>query len=140
MYDMRLTKHEDGYIYGVFCSESKDTSVNDLSAAVATDLEDPGKVIAEPSGMLIGPRGEERVGDVSNVVFTNGAIVNEKNELYIYYASSDTRLHVATTTVDKMLDYVFNTPGDPGRSVACVAQRCDMISKNLELLKEADAK
>ncbi|MGF0064569.1 glycoside hydrolase family 130 protein [Lachnospiraceae bacterium SGI.085] len=262
VYDMRLTKHEDGYIYGVFCSESKDTSVNDLSAAVAaagivrtkdlkhwerldnlvtlnspqqrnvvlhpefvngkyafytrpmddfietgsgggigfglcddithavideekmtslrkyhtiteakngagatpiktdkgwihiahgvrntaaglryviyafaTALDDPSKVIAEPSGHLIGPRGEERVGDVSNVVFTNGAIVNENNEVFIYYASSDTRMHVATTTLDKLVDYVFNTPKDPGRSVECVAQRCDLIKKNLELLK-----
>lgn len=261
VYDMRLTKHEDGYVYGVFCSESKDTTVNDLSAAVAaagivrtkdlktwerldnlktlrspqqrnvvlhpefvdgkyafytrpmddfietgsgggvgfglaediehavideekmtslrkyhtiteakngagavpiktekgwihiahgvrntaaglryviyafaTDLQDPSKVIAEPSGMLIGPRDWERVGDVSNVVFTNGAIVNEKNEVFIYYAASDTRLHVATTTIDKLVDYVFNTPADPGRSVECVAQRCELIRKNLELL------
>ena len=261
VYDMRLTKHEDGYIYGVFCSESKDTTVNDLSAATAaagivrtkdlknwerlenlktlrspqqrnvvlhpefvngkyafytrpmddfietgsgggvgfglcddiehavideekmtslrkyhtiteakngagavpiktekgwihiahgvrntaaglryviyafaTALDDPSKVIAEPSGMLIGPRDWERVGDVSNVVFTNGAIVNEKNEVFIYYAASDTRLHVATTTIDKLTDYVFNTPSDPGRSVECVAQRCELIRKNLELL------
>lgn len=263
VYDMRLTQHEDGYIYGVFCSESKDKSVNDLSAAVAaagivrtkdlkhwerlenlttlrspqqrnvvlhpefvdgkyafytrpmddfidtgsgggigfglcedithavideermtslrkyhtitevkngagatpiktdrgwihiahgvrntaaglryviyafaTDLKDPAKVIAEPSGLLIGPRGEERVGDVSNVVFTNGAIVNEKGEVFIYYASSDTRMHVATTTIEKLTDYVFNTPSDPGRSVECVAQRCELIRKNLELLSE----
>ena len=262
VYDMRLTKHEDGYIYGVFCSESKDTSVSDLSAAVAaagivrtkdlktwerlpnlitlrspqqrnvvlhpefvdgkyafytrpmddfietgsgggigfglcedithavideekmtslrkyhtiteakngagatpiktekgwihiahgvrntaaglryviyafaTDLKDPSKVIAEPSGLLIGPRGEERVGDVSNVVFTNGAVVNEKNEVFIYYASSDTRMHVATTTVEKLVDYVFHTPSDPGRSVECVAQRCSLIEKNLAFLK-----
>ena len=262
VYDMRLTKHEDGYIYGVFCSESKDTSVSDLSEAVAaagivrtkdlktwerlpnlvtlnspqqrnvvlhpefvngkyafytrpmddfietgsgggigfglcddithavideekmtslrkyhtiteakngagatpiktekgwihiahgvrntaaglryviyafaTDLNDPSKVIAEPSGLLIGPRGEERVGDVSNVVFTNGAIANEKGEVFIYYASSDTRMHVATTTIDKLVDYVFHTPQDPGRSVLCVAQRCDLIRKNLEILK-----
>lgn len=262
VYDMRLTKHEDGYIYGVFCSESKDTSVSDLSAAVAaagivrtkdlktwerlpnlvtlnspqqrnvvlhpefvngkyafytrpmddfietgsgggigfglcddithavideekmtslrkyhtiteakngagatpirtekgwihiahgvrntaaglryviyafaTDLNDPSKVIAEPSGLLIGPRGEERVGDVSNVVFTNGAIANEKGEVFIYYASSDTRMNVATTTIDKLVDYVFHTPQDPGRSVLCVAQRCDLIRKNLEILK-----
>ena len=261
VYDMRLTQHEDGYIYGVFCSESKDTSVNDLSAAVAaagivrtkdlikwerlpnlktlnspqqrnvvlhpefvdgkyafytrpmddfidtgsgggigfglcedimnpvideeiitskrkyhtitevkngagavpiktdrgwihiahgvrntaaglryviyafaTSLEDPTKVIAEPSGLLIGPRGEERVGDVSNVVFTNGAIARENGDVYIYYASSDTRMHVATTTVDKLVDYVFNTPEDPLRSVACVAQRCQLVKKNLELL------
>lgn len=263
VYDMRLTKHEDGYIYGVFCSESKDTSVNDLSAAVAaagivrtkdlkhwerlenlktlrspqqrnvvlhpefvdgkyafytrpmddfietgsgggigfglcddithavideermtslrkyhtiteakngagatpiktdrgwihiahgvrntaaglryviyafaTDLKDPAKVIAEPSGLLIGPRGEERVGDVSNVVFTNGAIANEKGEVFIYYASSDTRMHVATTTIDKLVDYVFNTPSDPGRSVECVAQRCELIRRNEEFLKQ----
>ena len=262
VYVMRLTQHEDGYIYGVFCSESKDKTVNDLSAAVAaagivrtkdlkhwerldnlttlrspqqrnvvlhpefvngkyafytrpmddfietgsgggvgfglcddithavideekmtslrkyhtiteakngagvtpiktdmgwihiahgvrntaaglryviyafaTDLNDPSKVIAEPSGLLIGPRGEERVGDVSNVVFTNGAIVNGKNEVFIYYASSDTRLHVATTTIDRLKDYVFHTPADPGRSVECVAQRCELIKKNLELLK-----
>ncbi len=266
VYDMRLTQHEDGYIYGVFCSESKDKTVNDLSAAVAaagivrtkdlkhwerldnlvtlrspqqrnvvlhpefvdgkyafytrpmddfietgsgggigfglcedithavideekmtslrkyhtiteakngagappiktdrgwihiahgvrntaaglryviyafaTDLNDPSKVIAEPSGLLIGPRGEERVGDVSNVVFTNGAIVNEKNEVFLYYASSDTRMHVATTTIDKLIDYVFNTPADPGRSVECVAQRCELIEKNLKLLREKDA-
>ncbi len=263
VYDMRLTKHEDGYIYGVFCSESKDTSVKDLSAAIAaagivrtkdlktwerlpnlvtlnspqqrnvclhpefvdgkyafytrpmddfietgsgggigfglcddithaiideermtslrkyhtiteskngagatpiktdcgwihiahgvrntaaglryviyafaTDLKDPGKVIAEPSGMLIGPRQGERIGDVSNVVFTNGAIVNKEGKVFIYYASSDTRLHVATTTVDKLVDYVFNTPQDPLRSVKCVEQRCDLIRKNLELLNK----
>lgn len=92
-------------------------------------------MIAEPSGLLIGPRGEERVGDVSNVVFTNGAIVNEKNEVFIYYASSDTRMHVATTTVEKLVDYVFHTPSDPGRSVECVAQRCGLIEKNLAFLK-----
>lgn len=262
VYDMRLTKHEDGYIYGVFCSESKDTSVKDLSAAVAaagivrtkdlktwerlpnlvtlrspqqrnvvlhpefvdgkyafytrpmddfietgsgggigfglcedithavldeekmtsirkyhtiteskngagatpiktekgwihiahgvrntaaglryviyafaTDLKDPSKVIAEPGGLLIGPRAGERVGDVSNVVFTNGAIATEDGKVYIYYASSDTRLHVATTTMEKLLDYVFNTPKDPGRSNLCVALRNDMIAKNLELLQ-----
>ncbi len=262
VYDMRLTRHEDGYIYGVFCSESKDTTVNDLSAAVAaagivrtkdlknwerlpnlvtlrspqqrnvvlhpefvdgkyafytrpmddfidtgsgggigfglcedithavideermtslrkyhtiteakngagavpirtqrgwihiahgvrntaaglryviyafaTDLKDPSRVIAEPSGLLIGPRQQERVGDVSNVVFTNGAIVNEKGEIYIYYASCDTRMHVAATTVDKLMDYVFNTPSDPLRSVECVAQRCELIRRNLEFLE-----
>lgn len=261
VYDMRLTKHEDGYIYGVFCSESKDTKVNDLSAAVAaagivrtkdlktwerldnlrtinspqqrnvvlhpefvdgryafytrpmddfidtgsgggvgfglcddithavideeiitsrrryhtitevkngagavpiktkkgwihiahgvrntaaglryvvyafaTALDDPARVIAEPGGFLIAPLGEERVGDVSNVVFTNGAIARENGDVYIYYASSDTRLHVATTTVDRLVDYLFNTPGDPLRSVKCVEQRCELIRKNLEYM------
>ncbi len=263
VYDMRLTRHEDGYIYGVFCSESKDAAVNDLSAAVAaagivrtrdlktwerlpnlktlnspqqrnvvlhpefvngkyafytrpmddfidtgsgggvgfglcddithavvgeeiitsrrkyhtiteakngagvvpiktergwihiahgvrataaglryviyafaTDLKEPWKVIAEPSGLLIGPKGGERVGDVSNVVFTNGAIARESGEVYIYYASSDTRLHVAETSVDKLIDYVFCTPQDPGRSVDCVKQRCEMIAKNLKILNK----
>jgi 4-O-beta-D-mannosyl-D-glucose phosphorylase len=101
----------------------------------ATDLNDPTKVIAEPSGFYIAPMGIERVGDVSNVVFTNGAIVKESGEVYIYYASSDTRLHVAATTVERLIDYTFNTPIDPLRSVECVQQRCDLIRKNLEILK-----
>ncbi|MCM1181801.1 MAG: glycosidase [Roseburia sp.] len=263
VYDMRLTKHEDGYIYGVFCSESKDTSVSDLSAAVAaagivrtkdlrtwerlenlktlnspqqrnvvlhpefvdgkyafytrpmddfidtgsgggvgfglcedithavideeiitskrkyhtiteakngagavpiktekgwihiahgvrntaaglryvvyafaTALEDPTRVIAEPGGFLIAPLGEERVGDVSNVVFTNGAIAADDGTVYIYYASSDTRLHVATTTLGKLTDYVFHTPQDPLRSVKCVEQRCGFIEKNLAYMRK----
>lgn len=266
VYDMRLTQHEDGYIYGVFCSESKDASVNDLSAAVAaagivrtkdlkawerldnlvtlnspqqrnvvlhpefvngkyafytrpmddfidtgsgggigfglcgdiehavideeiitskrkyhtiteakngagavpiksekgwlhiahgvrntaaglryvlyafaTDLKDPSKVIAEPSGMLLGPREEERIGDVSNVVFTNGAILDDNGDILIYYASSDTRMHVAKTTLKKLEDYIFNTPEDPLRSPDCVKQRCELIAKNLELLKNCNA-
>ena len=265
VYDMRLTAHEDGWIYGVFCSESKDPNNPDLSAAVAaagivrtkdlldwerlpnlvtlrspqqrnvdllpefvdgkyafytrpmddfietgsgggigfglcedithavideekiisarkyhtiteskngegappiktdkgwlhiahgvrntaaglryviyvfvTDLHDPWKVIAEPGGLLIGPREGERVGDVSNVVFTNGAIVDDDGSLYIYYASSDTRLHVASTTVDKLLDYAFNTPADPLRSRDCVVQRCELIERNLMYLKSIE--
>ena len=99
----------------------------------ATSLEDPSKVIAEPGGVFLVPLGGERTGDVSNVVFTNGAI-EHNGTIYIYYASSDTRMHVATTTVEKMLDYVFNTPRDALRSVDCVKQRCELIKKNLELL------
>ncbi len=265
VYDMRLTAHEDGWIYGVFCSESKDPNNADLSAAVAaagivrtkdlitwerlpnlvtlrspqqrnvdllpefvdgkyafytrpmddfietgsgggvgfglcedithavideeiitsprryhtiteakngegatpiktdkgwlhiahgvrntaaglryviyvfvTDLAEPWKVIAEPGGLLIGPREGERIGDVSNVVFTNGAIADDDGSLYIYYASSDTRLHVASTTVEKMLDYAFNTPADPLRSRDCVVQRCELIDRNLEYLKSVE--
>ncbi len=261
VYDMRVTQHEDGWIYGVFCSESKDTENPDLSAAVAqagivrtkdlvtwerlpnlksrspqqrnvvlhpefvdgkyafytrpqddfiqtgsgggvcfglceditnpvicteevvisprvyhtltevkngagavpiktpkgwihiahgvrntaaglryviyvfaTDLNDPSKLIASPSGLFIAPHGEERVGDVSNVVFTNGAIADDDGTVYIYYASSDTRLHVATTTIEKLMDYTFNTPEDPHRSVDCVKQRCELIKNNLEVL------
>ena len=259
VYDMRLTQHEDGWIYGVFCSESKDSGSGDLSAAVAaagivrtkdlktwerlpnlrtlhspqqrnvvlhpelvdgkyafytrpmddfietgsgggigfglcedianavideekiislrryhtiteskngagavplktdrgwihiahgvrntaaglryvlyafaTALEDPSRVIAEPGGMLLGPLGRERVGDVSNVVFTNGAIADEDGRVSLYYASSDTRMHVAETTVERLCDYVFHTPADPLRSPDCVRQRCELIRKNLE--------
>ena len=262
VYDMRLTRHEDGWIYGVFCSESKDQSAKDIGAAVAaagivrtkdlktwerlpnlrtlrspqqrnvvlhpefvngkyafytrpmddfietgsgggigfglcaditnavideekmtsvrkyhtiteakngagavpiktdrgwvhiahgvrntaaglryviyafaTALDDPSRVIAEPGGYLIAPLGGERVGDVSNVVFTNGAVAAPDGRVYIYYASSDTRLHVATTTVDRLTDYVFHTPADPLRSADCVRQRVDFIRRNLEYLK-----
>ncbi len=99
-----------------------------------TDLAEPWKVIAEPAGFLIAPRGWERVGDVSNVVFTNGAIARDNGELYIYYAASDTRLHVASTTVDRMLDFAFHTPADPLRSRDCVAQRCALIDRNRAFL------
>lgn len=263
VYDMRLTQHEDGWIYGVFCSESKDNNVSDLSAAVAaagivrtkdlktwerlpnlvtekspqqrnvvlhpqfvdgkyafytrpmddfidtgsgggigfglcsditnavvdeeiitssrqyhtiteakngagavpiktdrgwihiahgvrntaaglryvvyafaTSLDDPKEVIAQPAGFLIAPQGEERVGDVSNVVFTNGAILDDDKSVYIYYASSDTRLHVAKTDVDRLIDYVFNNEPDPLRSVDCVLQRAKLIEKNLEILSK----
>ena len=262
VYDMRLTQHEDGWIYGVFCSESKDRSASDLSAAVAaagivrtkdlehwerlpnlktlhspqqrnvvlhpefvegkyafytrpmddfietgsgggigfglcasmenavideekiisprryhtiteskngagavpiktdkgwihiahgvrntaaglryvlyafaTALDDPARVIAEPSGMLLGPLGRERTGDVSNVVFSNGAIADDDGKVYIYYASSDTRLHVAETDLERLCDYVFRTPADPLRSADCVRQRAALIQKNLDYLQ-----
>lgn len=102
--------------------------------AFAAALDDPSKIIAEPSGALIVPFGDERVGDVSNVVFTNGAIARDNGDIYIYYASSDTRLHVASTTIDKLTDYVFNTPEDAMRSADCVKQRCELIKKNLEYI------
>jgi 4-O-beta-D-mannosyl-D-glucose phosphorylase len=98
------------------------------------DIKHPERVLNRPGGFLIAPEGDERIGDVSNVVFCNGAAI-KGNDIFIYYASSDTRTHVATTTIDRMLDYVVNTPEDPGRSAACVAQRRDLISKNLEFLK-----
>ena len=103
--------------------------------AFATALDDPARVIAEPSGMLLGPLGRERVGDVSNVVFTNGAIADENGKVYIYYASSDTRMHVAETDIDRLCDYVFSTPSDPLRSADCVRQRAEFIRKNLEYLR-----
>lgn len=95
-----------------------------------TDLHDPAKVIARPSGVFLVPLGNERVGDVSNVVFTNGAIARENGDVYIYYASCDTRMHVATTTIDKLEDYLFHTPEGPLRSPDCVAQRCELTEKS----------
>jgi len=100
-----------------------------------TDLQEPYKVTYRPGGHFIAPQGEERVGDVSNVVFCNGVITRESGEVYIYYASSDTRIHVATTTVDHLLDYCMNTPEDPLRSYACVQQRVQLVDRNLEYMR-----
>ncbi len=101
--------------------------------AFLSDLNEPYRVTHVPGGHFIAPEGEERVGDVSNVVFCNGAVALDNGEVYIYYASSDTRVHVATTTVAQLLDYVLNTPQDPLRSYACVQQRLTLIERNLQL-------
>jgi 4-O-beta-D-mannosyl-D-glucose phosphorylase len=101
-----------------------------------TDLKEPNKVIAKPAGYFIAPEGAERVGDVSNVVFSSGWVKKNNGDVFIYYASSDTRMHVATSTVDTLLDYVLHTPPDGLRSAASVQQRCVMIEKNLKLLKK----
>ncbi|MBR7175652.1 MAG: glycosidase [Clostridia bacterium] len=106
--------------------------------AFATDLQDPSRVIAEPGGMLLGPMGRERVGDVSNVTFTNGAIADDDGKVYIYYASSDTRMHVAETDTERLKDYVFNTPEDALRSVDCVKQRMALIERNLAFLNRKE--
>ena len=103
--------------------------------AFLCDLNDPSRVIARPGGYLLAPVGEERVGDVSNVLFCNGAVSRDSGEVFIYYASADTRMHVATTTVDRLVDYVQNTPPDGGRSATCVAQRMALIERNLAYLK-----
>ena len=255
VYDMRLVKHEDGYIYGIYCSECKDMSINDTSSAIAkvgilrtkdlhnwerlpnlkfngsqqrncvlhpefvdgkyaiytrpqdgfitvgagggigfgyirdmnnpiledeiiidelkyhtiyelkngegpapiktsrgwihfahgvrntaaglryvlysyaTSLDEPWKVIAKPSGYLLAPIECERVGDVSNVLFTNGVILHN-DMVYLYYASSDTRMHVATAKLDVLLDYIFNNPKEEYRSIECVKQRIELIERN----------
>lgn len=262
VYDMRLTAHEDGWIYGVFCSERKDKSLpNDLSAATAaagiartkdlvnwerlpdlksksqqrnvvlhpefvngkyalytrpqdgfidagsgggigwalidditnaevkeekiidqryyhtikevkngqgphpiktdkgwlhfahgvrgcaaglryvlymfmTSLADPSKLIASPAGHFLAPEGEERIGDVSNVLFTNGWIADEDGTVYMYYASSDTRMHVAVSTIDKLVDYCMNTPQDGLRSAASVKTINDLIDQNLPFMNK----
>ena len=99
------------------------------------ELDRPWVITHKPAGYFIGPKNWERVGDVSNVVFSNGWIEGRKGEVFIYYASSDTRLHVATSSVDQLVDYVLHTPADPLRSKACVEQRCALIEKNLKMMK-----
>lgn len=95
-----------------------------------TSLEDPAKVIAEPGGFLLAPVGEERVGDVSNVLFSNGWIADEDGKVFIYYASSDTRMHVATSTVKRLVDYCMNTPADGLRSDSSVAAIIKLVNRN----------
>jgi 4-O-beta-D-mannosyl-D-glucose phosphorylase len=99
------------------------------------DLKNPAKQIRSPGGHFMGPENEERVGDVSNVVFANGWVARPNGDVFIYYGSSDTRTHVATTTVEKLLDYCENTPPDALRSRLCVDQRCRLIEINLMHIK-----
>lgn len=96
--------------------------------------EDPSRVIRSPGGFFLAPFKEERIGDVSNVVFCNGLVARPSGEVFLYYASSDTRMHVATTSVEKLLDWVENTPEDPLFSHDCVAQRCTLIDANRPFL------
>lgn len=98
-----------------------------------TDLKNPEKLIAEPAGFFMAPQGEERVGDVSNVLFSNGWIADEDGKVFIYYASSDTRMHVATSTIDKLLDYVLNTPADGYRSAKSVEAIKSLIANNKKI-------
>jgi 4-O-beta-D-mannosyl-D-glucose phosphorylase len=100
-----------------------------------TSLTRPEVVLYAPGGYFLAPSGGERIGDVSNVVFSNGWVARESGELFIYYGSSDTRTHVATTTVERLLDYVIHTPPDALRSAACVRQRNGLIARNLEFMK-----
>ncbi len=95
-----------------------------------TDLKNPSKVIARPGGYFMAPEGEERVGDVSNVLFANGWIRNENDEVFIYYGASDTRMYVATSTVDRLVDYCLNTPEDGLHSAASVETINKLIDRN----------
>lgn len=104
-----------------------------------TDLQDPTLQVACPGGYFMAPEGEERVGDVSNVLFSNGWIADEDGTVYIYYASSDTRMHVALSTVDKLVDYCFNTPEDKLRSAETVKTLSTLIDKNLKFLADGES-
>ena len=97
------------------------------------DLNKPWEVTHFPGRHFLAPIREERVGDVSNVVFSNGWIEDPQGNIFIYYGSSDTRVHVVTTTKAQMIDYVMNTPPDAGRTYACVQQRITLIDRNKKL-------
>ena len=101
-----------------------------------TDLQDPSKVICRPGGHFISPENEERVGDVSNVTFSNGWVARKNGEVLMYYGSSDTRMHVATSSIEKLVDYCLNTPEDNFRSAASVAARNELINNNFKVLKK----
>jgi len=101
-----------------------------------TDLQDPTKLIAEPAGFFMAPQDEERIGDVSNVLFSNGWIADEDGKVFIYYASSDTRMHVATSTIDRLLDYCINTPADGYRSFKSVETIKELVAKNKALVNQ----
>jgi 4-O-beta-D-mannosyl-D-glucose phosphorylase len=101
-----------------------------------TALDDPSRLIAEPGGYFMAPVDEERFGDVSNVLFSNGWIADDDGTVFIYYASSDTRMHVAVSSVDRLIDYCMNTPADGFRSAESVKSLNSIISRNLEYLAE----
>lgn len=95
-----------------------------------TDLEDPSKVIYKPAGYFLAPEGDERIGDVSNVLFCNGWIADDDGKVFIYYASSDTRMHVAVSSIEKLLDYVMNTAADRFTSAETVRILTELIDRN----------
>ena len=103
-----------------------------------TSLEDPAKLIASPPGYVLAPVGEERVGDVSNVLFANGWIADDDGTVYLYYASSDTRMHVATSTVDRLVDYCMNSGSDGLTSETSVQRLCALIDSNAPYITEED--
>ncbi|MDI6401336.1 glycosidase [Balneolaceae bacterium ANBcel3] len=128
-------KTKEGWIHMAHGVRGTAAGLRYVLYVFVTALDDPSMVIHEPGGYFIAPQGEEYVGDVLNVTFTNGWIKDDDGTVYLYYASSDTRMHVATTHVDLLLDYAKNTPPDAMRSHACTVQRSEFIKKNLEYLR-----
>ena len=127
-------KTEHGWLHLAHGVRGTASGLRYVLYALMTALDQPWRVIHEPGGHLLAPRGEEYIGDVMDVTFSCGWIPREDGELFLYYASSDTRCHVATTTVGRLVDYCRNTPRDPLRSAACVEQRITLIDRNLDLL------
>ncbi|RKX47402.1 MAG: glycosidase [Verrucomicrobia bacterium] len=132
-------KTDEGWLHIVHGVRNCASGLRYVIYAFMTELDHPWIATHTPSGALITPEGNERIGDVSNVVFTNGAVVCGE-DVFLYYASSDTRCHVATTTIAQLVDYCKNTPADPLFSHECVAQRTALIKKNLEQNAEQVAK
>ena len=128
-------KTKDGWLFIAHGVRNTAAGLRYVVYAFMTSLEDPTKVIYSPSGYLIAPEQDERVGDVSNVVFVNGAITDDDGIVYIYYASSDTRLHVAKSSVDRLVDYCKHTPQDTLTSRGQVEQRIALIEKNRSFLR-----
>jgi len=127
-------KTEKGWIHIAHGVRETAAGLRYVLYVFATDLMEPWRVIAKPGGHFLAPLDRERVGDVGNVVFCNGAVANDAGEVYIYYAASDTRLYVAATTVERLVDYTFHTPADAYRSLDCAVQRGQLIEKNQNLL------
>jgi 4-O-beta-D-mannosyl-D-glucose phosphorylase len=108
--------------------------------AFLCDLEDPARVVAAPAGYLLAAEGDEQVGDVASGLACAGAVARPSGELLLYYTSSETRLHVATTTVGRLVDYVTHSPSDPGSTHASVARRTALVERNLKLLARTKGK
>lgn len=123
-------KTKDGWLHIAHGVRNTAAGLRYVLYAFMTSLDDPSKAIYSPGGYFLAPWQSERIGDVSNVVFSNGMIVDEDGKVFLYYASSDTRMHVATSTIDKLCDWVKNTPADPLTSRKCVEQRIALIRKN----------
>ncbi len=129
-------KTEEGWLHVAHGVRGTAAGMRYVLYAFLCSPDDPSVVTHRPGGYLIAPRYEERVGDVSNAVFCNGAVMRDDGRVFIYYGSADTRIFVATTTVERLLDYVLHTPEDPLRSCACVRQRDELIGRNLKAMKE----
>lgn len=125
-------KTRSGWLHLAHAVRSTAAGLRYVLYAFMTDLAEPWRVTHEPGGHLLAPEGDERIGDVSNVVFSNGWIVDDDGTVFIYYASSDTRVHVATSSVERLVDHVLHAPPDPLRSGGSVDQRYDLIRRNLE--------
>lgn len=123
-------KTKDGWLHLAHGVRNTAAGLRYVLYLFLTGLDDPTKVIAKPQGYFIAPFDKERTGDVSNVVFSNGWVHRKDGSVLIYYSSSDTRLHVATSSIDRLLDYVKNTPPDGLRSAECVRQRLALIHSN----------